>query len=125
SGTVVVYAGVDPEQTQAALEAVLAQLARMRDEPVSEAELTRAKEYTKGRMALRLEDSGSIASWFGGHEILLGEIPTLDEVMAKLDAVTAEDIQRVARELFRDEWLRLALIGPHDDASEFDRLLRL
>lgn len=125
TGTMVVYAGVDPERTSAALEAILAQLARMRDEPVSAAELTRAKEYTKGRMALRLEDSGSIASWLGGHETLLGEIPTLDEVMALLDAVTAEDIQRVARELFREEWLRLALIGPHDDAAEFDRLLRL
>jgi predicted Zn-dependent peptidase len=125
TGALVVYAGVDPERTQAALRAILAELARMRDEPVSEAELTRAKEYTKGRMALRLEDSGSIASWLGGHEILLGEIPTLDEVMARLDAVTAEDIQHMAHELFREEWLRLALIGPHDDAAEFDRLLRL
>jgi predicted Zn-dependent peptidase len=125
TGAFVVYAGVEPTRAEAALQAILNELGRMRGEPVSERELTRAKEYTKGRMALRLEDTHSVASWLGGQEALLGEVRELDEILARIDAVTAEDIQRLAATLFQDEWLRLALIGPHKDAQAFERILHL
>jgi predicted Zn-dependent peptidase len=125
TGSFLVSGGVDPEQTPAALGAILEQLARMRDEPVPADELARAKEYSKGRRALRLEDTGSVAGWFGGQEILVREVLELDEVLARLDAVTAEEIQALARDLFRDEGLRLALIGPGADAADLDALLRL
>jgi predicted Zn-dependent peptidase len=125
TGSFVVYAGVDPAQTAPALRAILGELARMRGEPVPEAELQRAKEYTKGRMALRLEDTHSVASWLGGQEALRQRVLELDDVMARFDAVTVEDIQRVASALFREEWLRLAIIGPHRDAAELDQLLTL
>lgn len=125
TGSFVVYAGVDPVRTAAALRAILAELSRLRLEPVSEDELQRAKEYTKGRMALRLEDTHSVASWLGGQEALRGKVLELDDVLARFDAVTSSDIQRVAERLFRDEWLRLAMIGPHHNEVEFDRLLTL
>jgi predicted Zn-dependent peptidase len=125
TGAFVVYAGVEPSRTSAAIEAVLNELRRLTREPVPEAELSRAKEYTKGRMALRLEDTHSVASWLGSQEALLGEVRVLDEVMARLDAVSARDIQRLAQTLFRDASLRMALIGPHKDASPFERLLHL
>jgi predicted Zn-dependent peptidase len=125
TGAFVISAGVDPGQTGAALTAILGQLARMRDEPAPAEELQRAKEYSKGRRALRLEDTGSVAGWYGGQEILVREVLELDEVLAKLDAVTAEDIQQLARELFREEWLRLAVIGPHKDTAQLEALLRL
>ncbi|HEX9056802.1 MAG TPA: pitrilysin family protein, partial [Ktedonobacterales bacterium] len=125
TGSFVVYAGVDPVRTAAALRAILAELSRLRLEPVSEDELQRAKEYTKGRMALRLEDTHSVASWLGGQEALRGKVLELDDVLARFDAVTCGDIRRVAERLFRDEWLRLAMIGPHHNEVEFDRLLTL
>ncbi len=125
TGAFLISGGVDPAQTQPALIAILEQMARLRDELVPADELQRAKEYTKGRRALRLEDTGSVAAWFGGQEILVREVLELDEVLAKLDAVTAEEIQQLARDLFREEGLRLALIGPHKDAAPFDALLRL
>jgi predicted Zn-dependent peptidase len=125
TGAFGVTAGVDPTRAIPALQAILGELARMRDEPVPAAELRRAREYTKGRMSLSLEDTGSVAGWLGGHEFVLGEVPELDEVLAKLDAVTAEDIQQLAREIFVGEAMRLALIGPHADASEFEAALRL
>lgn len=125
TGAFVVYAGVDPRRAAAAVEAILAELRRMRDEPVTEAELARAKEYAKGRMALRLEDTGSVASWLAGQEMLLDEIHELDDVMARLDAVTREDIQRVAARIVRPDCLCLAVIGPHSSARTFEALLRV
>ncbi len=125
TGAFVVYAGVEPRRTGAALRAILRELRRMRDEPVGAEELGRAKEYTKGRMALRLEDTHSVASWLGGQEALLGEVRELDETLALVDAVTAADVQRVAKTLFDDAWLRLALIGPHKQEAQFERLLHL
>jgi predicted Zn-dependent peptidase len=125
TGAFVVTAGVEPSHTTEALEAILSELARMRGEPVSEAELTRAREYARGRTTLRLEDTRSVASWLGGQEILLNHIVDLDEVLEELGRVTAERVQRLAQKLFRDEWLRLALVGPHGSEREYDELLHL
>jgi predicted Zn-dependent peptidase len=125
TGSFVIYAGVDPARAVAALRAVLAELSRMVQDTVPDDELQRAKEYSKGRMALRLEDTHSVASWLGGQEALRNEVLELDDVMARFDAVTADDVSRVARNLFRKDRLRLALIGPHRDAAEFDRALVL
>jgi predicted Zn-dependent peptidase len=125
TGAFLVYAGVDPARTAPALRAILAELARVRLEPVPEDELQRAREYTKGHMALRLEDTHSVASWLGGQEALRGKVQDLDTALARFDAVTAADLQRLAGELFRDEWLRLAIIGPHKDSAEFERILAL
>ena len=125
TGCFYVYAGVEPRQAGPALQAILAEMARMGTEPVPEEELTRAKEYVKGRMALRLEDTNSVAGWLGGQEALRGEVQDLDTIMARFDTVTAADLQRLAGEFFRADWLRLTLIGPHRDPAEFDRLLAL
>ena len=125
TGMFVVSAGVEPKRTSAALQAILAELKRARDEAVPDEELRRAKEYIKGRLALGLESTGSVASWLGSQEILLGEILELDEVLARIEAVTPEDVQQLAQRLFQDEWLRLAVIGPQKNADELDRLLRL
>lgn len=125
TGAFVIYAGVEPGRTVPALGAILGELRRLREEPVEDAELGRAKEYTKGRLALRLEDTSSVASWLGVQETLIGEVRELDETLARFDAVTAEDIQRLARTLFTDEQLRLAIIGPHKDADQLDHELHI
>jgi predicted Zn-dependent peptidase len=125
TGAFSVTAGVAPEQTAAALTAILREVARMRDEPVGAEELTRAKEYTRGRITLSQENTGAVSGWYGAQELELGEIRELDEELEYYDAVKREDIQRVARRMFDESWLRLALIGPHDDAEAFERLLRL
>lgn len=125
TGAFVVYAGVEPTRTIPALKAILRELDLIRREGVPEAELTRAKEYTKGRMALRLEDTHSVASWLGGQEALLDEVRELDEALERVDAVSRDDIQRLAQSLFTEDGLRLAVIGPHKDAAQFERVLRL
>jgi predicted Zn-dependent peptidase len=125
TGAFVVYAGVEPQRTAAALEAILAEMATLRREPVADSELARAKEYTKGRMVLGLEDTHSVAWWLGGNEALLKEIRDIDDVLARIDAVTAENVQRLAQTLFVDERLRLAIIGPHRSSTQFEALLHL
>ena len=97
----------------------------MRDEYVSEGELERAKEYSRGRIALSLEDTHSVASWLGGQEALLGHVREIDDTLARITAVTRDDVQRVARDLFDDAWLRLAIIGPHRQSAPFEQQLHL
>ena len=125
TGAFSITAGVAPEQTGEAVTAILREVARIRDEPVTPEELARAKEYTRGRITLGQENTSSVSGWYGAQELDLGEIRELDEELEHYDAVTREDLQRVAQRIFHEDWLRLALIGPHEDAATFERLLRL
>jgi predicted Zn-dependent peptidase len=125
TGAFVVSAGVEPKRTSATLRAILGELARLRSECVEDEELGRAKEYTKGRIALSLEDTHSVASWLGGQEALLGKVYELDETLAKINVVTPADVMRVSQALFDDTWLRLTIIGPHRQGATFERLLHL
>jgi predicted Zn-dependent peptidase len=119
------YAGVDPKNAVPTLEAMLGEWSRIRDEPVPEEELAKAKELIKGHLLLSMEDTHSIAGWFGRQEILGDEILTVDDVTAAIDAVTVQDVQRVARDLFRPEWMNLAVVGPFKNDGRFVRALKL
>lgn len=121
SGAVGVYAGVDPQRLEGAVEAILQELDRLRREPVPKAELEKAREYIKGRLMLQLEDSLSVASWYGRQEALDNQILSVDEVLAGLDAITLEHIQSVAQRLFKTPALNLAVVGPYS-VSEEERL---
>ncbi len=124
-GTLGASASVKPKQAVTTLTAILDEWKKMRDEAVTEEELTRAKEYLKGHILLGMEDTYSVASWYGRQEALALDMLTVDEVIARLDAVTAPDIQRLARELFRTEHLNLSVVGPFKSESKFVRALEL
>ena len=85
AGALEVSAGVDPDSLPAALEAILAELARLRDELVPEDELTKAKRYLSGGLELRMDDTRHVASWIGGQEALHDRVLTLDEALAAVD----------------------------------------
>jgi predicted Zn-dependent peptidase len=123
TGAFVVGVGVDPKKATECIRAVRGEIDRIRSEPVPEAELTKCKEYVKGRMQLRMEDSRAVSSWVGGQELLRGEIRSVDDVLADVEAVTAADIQRVAQDVIRDERANLAVVGPFRSVDRFDRLL--
>jgi len=120
-----VSAGVDPGQLAPALAAILAELARLRDELVPADELAKAKAYLSGGLELRMEETRHLASWVGGQEALHDRVLTLDEALQMVAVVTAEDVQRVAEILFRDELLRLAVVAPRRHGARLDKLLRL
>jgi predicted Zn-dependent peptidase len=124
TGALTVYAGVEHDKLGVAVRAILDQMAGMW-EPVSADELTKAKELSKGRMLLRMEDSRSVAGWVGGQEVLTGRILDVDEVVSLLEAVTAEEIAQLARELITEDQLRLAVVGPESAHGQVDGLLKL
>jgi predicted Zn-dependent peptidase len=122
TGSTVVSAGVDPSKLNEALRATIEELVKM-DDRVPEKELQKAKEFIKGRLQLRMEDTRAVASWLGGQELLRREILTVDEVLDIVDAVSAESLQRVAASLWRPEAFRLAVVGPFRSSSRFEKLL--
>lgn len=122
-GQGVMYAGTDLERIEETVEALIGELRKLRDDPVPEEELRRTKELRKGRLLMGFEDSRSIAGWIGSQEATYGEIKTPEEVMERIEAVTAEEVQQLAQELFRPERLSLALIGPYSDPKPFSDLL--
>lgn len=124
SGSMTVYAGVEPRRLPEAIAAILEQLALLK-EPIAETELSKAKELSKGRLLLRMEDSRSIASWTGGQEILTGKIRTIEEVVDIIDAVTATEIKELAEELLVSDQLRLAVVGPVADEGSLEELLKI
>ena len=122
TGSTVVNAGVDPSKLDEALRAVKEQLVKMFD-GVPDKELIKAKEFIKGRLQLRMEDTRAVASWLGGQELLRREILSVDEVLQIVDDVSAESLQRVACELFGTEAYRLAVVGPFRSEARFQKLL--
>ena len=112
SGHLVVYAGVTPERISEVIEASLAEVTRMRDEIVPEDEIERVRDFNKGRLELRLEDSRGVSNWLAGQELFLGRVRTVDEVCAIIDSISATDVRRVARLYLRPELSYIAAVGP-------------
>jgi predicted Zn-dependent peptidase len=125
AGAFEVSAGVDPDSLAEALEAILEQLARMRDEPVPPDELLKAKSYLSGGLELRMDETRHLASWFGSQEALHDRVLTLDDALAEIDAVTTDDLLRLSGELFRDDRLRLAVVAPPRRGRALEKRLRL
>jgi predicted Zn-dependent peptidase len=111
TGVLGVYAGTEPRQAARAVGAIVRELRRLCEEPVSEPELTKAREFYKGRLLLQMESTNSVATWYGGQEALTDRIEDVEQTVAEIDAVTADDVMRIARELFSQS-LQLAVIGP-------------
>jgi predicted Zn-dependent peptidase len=124
TGALTIAAGVDTNNLKVAIRAILDELSRFKD-ATPETELTRAKELFKGRILLRMEDSRNVAGWIGGQEILTGNILSVDEVVAIIDTVTAEEIQKLAGEILVSEQLRLAVVGPVRPDEPLEELLKL
>jgi len=125
TGAFTLYAGVDPSKTMEALGALMRELVRIRDEPVADEELARAKSLAKGRILLRMEDTRAVSDWLGGQELLTSQIRTVDETSALIDAVTPDDLRRVAQQIIVPEQLNLAVVGPFRSTARFRPLLQL
>ncbi len=121
TGEVGLYVGTRPDNLATALEVIGAELARFRDDPASAEELARSKENVKGRMVLGLESTGARMGRLGGSVLAGLPILSIDEVMARIDAVTVEDLRALAVELFAAEALSVAGIG-RDEALFRDAL---
>jgi predicted Zn-dependent peptidase len=118
TGYIAVYLGVDPKKAVEAVGAVITELTGLGERDVLPDELARAKEFTKGRLRLELETTNGVAFWLTYQELLLGEINTIEEELALIDAVTAADVRRVAAEILGGP-MQMAVIGPFTRDTAF------
>jgi len=123
TGSMTIYAGVDPDRAEEALQAILDELDRLREELVPEKELRKTKEYLKGRLVLGLEDSFSQAAWVAYQSLLMDGIRTPEQVLQAYEAVTAADIHNVAQKIIRPTAYNLALVGPFGEGQAVGRLI--
>lgn len=122
-GYLAVSTGVDNARVKEVIVAVLNELKKFKNELVPKDELKKVKDYLISGMYLGLESSDSLAEFCGDQEVLKKEILTPAQIAKKIEAVTANDIKKVANELFRDDALNLALIGKIKK-SEFEDIFK-
>ena len=122
AGSLHAQAGVDINRIDEAVTTIVDELRKMASEPVPAEELEKARSYAKGRFVLQLESPHGLIVFGLRREVLLGKADEPEDVLAGLDAVTAEDVQRVAADILGGR-LHLAVIGPFDDADPFEQLL--
>ena len=116
---------MDPKKAVETIKVILEEIARLRDEGPTSEELTKARELSKGRLLLRMEDTRAVSGWLGGQELLLGKVRSVDQAVAEMEAVTLEDLQRVARDLIVEDQLHLSVVGPYRSDKRFASLLQL
>jgi predicted Zn-dependent peptidase len=116
TGEVGLYVGTRPENLEEALEVIARELERFVREPPQERELARSRENAKGRLALSLESTAARMNRLGGSVLAGLPILSVEEIIARIDAVTVADVQALAAELFRAPELSVAAIGPDEDA---------
>lgn len=122
TGSFTIYAGCDPDNARTTVEVTLAETAKLL-EGIPDAELAKGKQMARGRIQLRMEDTRSVAGWIGSQELLLGEVLTVDDVVARIDAVTRDDVLRVGREILAPNNATLAIVGPFGEGHDFAGIL--
>ena len=125
TGYIGTYVGTDPGKVEEAIKVVLEEYYKIAsgELPVSEAELKKAKGYIKGQLALSLEDTGAVNSFFGEHQLFLNKALTPEEIFKKIDEVTIDEVCAEAKRLFVTKNLNLAVIGPFKDEKKFVQLV--
>lgn len=122
-GFLAVAAGVDHKKIDIVIKAILGELNRVAEGEITKKDLSNAKDHLTGRMLLGLETSDALALFYGGQEILERSISTPSDVAKSIGKVKMEDVIEVAKDIFKDSKLNLALIGPYKDRGQFERIL--
>lgn len=115
AGMLGVYAAVGPRQAQRTLDIILEEMASLKKKKVSKKELHTAKEQLKGSIVLSLESTSGRMMRLARSVLTLGRVESLKTIMNKVDAVTADDIKELARELLRQDALNVVALGPNRD----------
>jgi predicted Zn-dependent peptidase len=123
AGSLYAQAGVDINRIDDAVSTIAVELRKIAEEAVPKDELHKSKSFVKGRFVLQLETSHGLIMFGLRREVLEGKTPDPEEILAEIDKVTVEEVQRVARDLIEQRGLNLAVIGPFDDAARFEKLL--
>jgi len=125
TGLLTIYAGTDPANTLKAIQLIVKELRKIRDEGITPAEETRVKNQLKGNLVLSLESSNSHMSRIARQEIYFGKYLSFDDTIKAVDKLTAEQIKRIAQQLFTRESLSLSILGPFNKADVPDTVLEI
>jgi predicted Zn-dependent peptidase len=112
AGVLSVYAGTAPKTAEQLIRSVLEEFRSLSDRPLTAEELRRGKDQLKGSLVLSLESSGARMSQLARHELYFGRFFSVEELLASIEAVTAEEIQQIAKETFAPERIAAAVVGP-------------
>ena len=124
-GYLAARAGLGNEKLLGAVEAIIGEFKKLKDEKVGEAELKKAKDHMIGGLMLGLETSDSVAEFYGFQELLTRNVLTPEEAVQKIEKVTADEIQEVANDIFKDDKLNLAVIGPGGEEKALEQALKV
>ena len=124
-GSFVISAGVSNSRADEAVKGILEEVKKIVKDLVSLEELRKAKDFKIGNLFLGLETSDAFANFYAFQEIYREEVLNPEEVVKRIEAVTAEEVQFVARDIFQSSKLSLAMVGPHKDTEKFKNLLEL
>ena len=125
SGYLVTQTGVPHQDVIKVINLILEEYKNVRDKKISKEELQKAKDYLKGSLNLSLESSDAQASFYAFQELLTGKILTVEEKLKMIEKVSSDDIQNVAKEIFKPQKLNLVLIGPHKNDKLFKEILTI
>jgi len=119
-----ISAGVDNKRIYEVLQVVLSECSKLKKESITDEELEKVKEYIIGNMKLSLEATDDIANFFGSQELLKKKIESIEEKAQAIRKVSKKDIQVLAKDIFKNSNLNLALVGPFKDKNNFTKLIR-
>ncbi len=125
TGVFSIRAGVQTAKIEEAVKIILEELGKIKAMPVEEKEIKKAKEYIKGKTTLALEDNQVRLDWYLERNAFFPKVENPEEVFKRIDKVTAKDIQEVAKELFENARMSLAIIGPYKNSEVFKKLLKV
>jgi predicted Zn-dependent peptidase len=123
-GSFQISAGVNNARTGEVIKEILKECTKLTTELVLSEELAKVKSFIIGNTKLSLESTDDIANFYGMQELLQGKIKTLEEKIKAITKVTAKDIQKMAKEIFKTKYLNLALVGPFTEKTEFQKILK-
>ncbi|MGA2967994.1 MAG: pitrilysin family protein [Candidatus Levyibacteriota bacterium] len=130
-GFLVSTAGLDPQRVEEGIAVIVAEYAKIASfthstgsGQITKKELDKAKEFLKGHFVLGLEDSRAVAAFFAQSELLEKKIETPEQLIAKIDKVTMEQVEAAAKKYFKQNQLNLAIIGNFPDRQRFEKLLK-
>ncbi len=125
-GYIGTYAGLDTKRAEEAVKVMLEEHYKItvHSSPITVHELAKSKEFLKGHLALSLEDTSSVNAFFGDQQLFSKKVLTPNEVFAKIDKVTADEVYFEAKRLFVPQRLNLAIIGPYENGDKFNKIIK-
>jgi predicted Zn-dependent peptidase len=122
-GYLATNAGVKHQNLKLTIQTILKEYVKIAQRKVSEKELKKAKSFLKGKAVMSMEASDEVAMFFIEQKVTKKKVMTLEEKMHLIDQVTADEILKVAQEIFQASKLNVAVIGPHKDVQKIKKLL--